>query len=54
MSTRRYCGLFGIRNLALVAIVLNVAACDMAQMPPCSALVVIGSVTFSCPGDAKR
>lgn len=35
---------------ALLMIVLLLAGCDTAQMPPCSALVVIGSVTFSCPG----
>lgn len=30
-------------------LLLSLAQCDTAQMPPCSALIVVGTVTFDCP-----
>jgi hypothetical protein len=36
------------RSIALILVLLS--GCEDGNMPPCSALIVIGSVTYNCPG----
>jgi hypothetical protein len=38
-----------IMAVSLLLLLLLLIGCDIAEMPPCSAVVVIGSVTYSCP-----